>query len=787
MRNTLLSLSVCVCSLAALNAATLTNTLSFNTTDGNWNVAGNWNENSTTASYIPGAEMAAIIGLNTSAVINDGATYAAGNLWVRGGTLTVSSGTLAVNRAADAFVQWGAGQANATSTLYIGSGGTVTNVGANVVFGQGNNSTNSLVVDGGTFSMLANNMLMIGMGTGGEALRNSTTMTVTNGGTFSSLGVVSVGRDAYSTGKIIVDNSYFKTTGAVNVGDNNITSMGELVLTNASFSSGNMTIGNLGGGTLFVSGATANVSVANTVVALGSTGTLSVTGGAKYYSNTAVVFGQYNSGAPNSAATVTVSGTDTAFTVNGAITVGRSAYDNLLDNKSYLYVGDGAQITAAAALYIGAQTGNTGTGSTFVAGPGGYGVMTMSSATYTMTGSGASLNVGGSATGELYMTDSTIYLGDNQSSHIGTVNRADDSLSYMIHSCGDGNGYVSMTNSQILGVTTTAGNFNSRLYIGHVGEGTLVLNDSTVSNMTIFQIGTYLYRTLNTSQGMISDVLGTGSGTVVLNGNSYVSIMPTTTSGVVQDLVVGRGGSGTLIVNGGTLTTGGAIRIGEAGSETITISSGGSLTSSVLILSSTGSLQQTGGSIYADSLYIAGRTLTATTGTVANGEMIVTGGVTTVNTLSVGAGNTLSSATLNVASGGKVVVNQRFVVGNYATLSFTVKGNDFSQPLIDASGIGGADIILYTNGIYEIDLTGVTSTDADITITLMAYDTRPSNYGNITFQVDYDDTKYIFDADTDIIWDVDGLKVHLQYIPEPAMAGALMALLALTLAARRRK
>ena len=735
------------------------------------------------ATGIPDADTTVNINGANSVTLSGQDGYAA-QLLVRNGSLSILNGTLYANAGTTAYGQWGIGANDSTSILYIGTGGKLVNTRANIIFGGGNNATNLIDLDGGVLSV--SNMVMFGMATGGEDKRNTTTLVIRNGGQFLNSGITAFGRDAYSTGILSMSGGVFSTSNTVNIGDNQATSVGVATVSGGTFKSALLAVGNVGSGSMLVSNAGTTVSVSTLTIGNTSTsvGTMTVTNGATLTVANGVTLGFTNTNVSSAKGTLTVSGTGTRMYVNATgLNIGRSQYNESLGNTSAVTIENNATASISGNVNVGLQVGAavTGSGDTATSSwtaPGSGELNIGNGATLTLAS--GTINVGLASKGVMTVDGGTISMPSAAASvFVGGQTRLDSAENGKIFFSPAGQGTVSMNNATWDFGTAVA---NQRLYIAQTGTGSVTLTNSSINNLTLLQVGTYLQRGLAvnaTTYGgtTISTVAGQGTGYLTLNQGSVIDMR-------TFQVEFGTGGTGSLTVNGGKLTTSGNILLGYDAAPAISTSQGGVMTSSFAFLDGHATYLQTSGTVSANALLMAAKvngTLSGRTD-LSNAVATISGGSLSLKQLTVGVDTVGSNASFAVSNNASVKIDTRLNVSKNGALQFIIAGDspdDFgSAPIIDATG---AVFGMNADGDYSIDLSGYNSTGLN-TITLMVYDSGKAQ--NIAFNC------VGLGADYEILggnaqWGDTALTITL--VPEPSAAVSLFGLLALAFVVRRRR
>ena len=216
---------------------------------------------------------------------------------------------------------------------------------------------------------------------------------------------------------------------------------------------------------------------------------------------------------------------------------------------------------------------------------------------------------------------------------------------------------------------------------------------------------------------------------------------------------VGYWGKGSLHVNGGAVTLAGALLVGSGSAAT-------------------GTMTVSGGSLVAS---------TATLGHYGTGSMYLTGG----NAAFTGAVNVgvrtgkgylgISNATDNVSIGQTLSVGANGTLEVFADLSLA----DASSPIFNA---GALSLDVLGGYAVTLDNLGAVSVDTQVWIAEVASDVDQS-VKDIVWQLNGLMEGY----EANFEWIGNNLFLTVTPVPEPALSAALLALLSLALAVRRRK
>lgn len=569
-----------------------------------------------------------------------------------------------------------------SGNLAIMNGGSLTNNGLGYL-GFFANGAGTVSVDG-TGSIWDNTAgLKIGnFGTG--------TLTITHGGTVSDVNA-SIGSGAGGSGTVTVTGvgSTWTNSGDVSVGD---LGTGALTISSGALAitAGNSIVRNLGTGAATVTGAgTVWSAGVNLVVGLGASGTLQVLqGGSVSTTSTDIGSGTGTHGA------ITVDGTGSALGA-GALTVGEAGIGQLT-------VSGGGSVSSTSAFvgYYGGSSGSAsvnGAGSTWATdsltvAEGGSGTLVISNGG-AVTSTGA-INIGASATGSVTVDGAGSSLGlTNALLSVGKAGTGTLSITNG-GSVADGNARVGdaagATGSVLVDGAGSSWSTANVLFLGVAGTGTL-----TVSNSGhVTTIGAAIGAVAGGSGSAVIDGAGSSWASTSLSvGYATTGALAVTHGGSVINILtkVGEnsGSNGSIAVDGAGsfLTNASSIKVGDAGTGSLTIANGGAVAANgqFLIANQAGSSGALNIGAAPGSVAAAPGTLTTATVQFGAGTGAINfnhasanytfaadiSGTGTVNQLSgntVLTGNNSYDGPTNV-SGGRLSVNGTIAASNLTTVS----------------------------------------------------------------------------------------------------------------------
>ncbi len=643
------------------------------------------------------------IGSNTLTVNNPGDPVP--TLTIAGGL--VINGTANIGYTGNGAVNITSGTWNSSRAIYFGnqgtgnltmSGGMITDYGVFLgVYG----GTATATVTGGTWNTLSNGIFILGN---------------------SGMGTLNLAGGTISTGTMLIANNA-GSKGTLNLGTGG--TAGTLNATFITGGSGTATVNfNHTGDYTFASNLTGNL----TVNQLGS-GTTTLTGTSRYTGTTAIDTGGLvirGSLSNSSYFFVGNSGTGTLKIDGGSVTDTYGIIGNQIGSSGTATVTGGTWANSAEL-----QVGVYGTGMLTINGGlvtdvygiigvlDGNGTVTVTDGTWANS---SFLNVGHGSTGTLNLCDSgvvsvgsgtgTLNLGLYQGS-VGTLNLGTGgtagTLQAAIITGGSGSATVNFNHT---GDYTLASNLTGNLTVNQLGSGTTTLTgtSSYTGNTTVDGGGLVVKGSLKSSAPL--SVGNSGTGTLTIDGgsvsNTYAIIgnqngsdgTATVTSGTWANsgnLYVGNYGTGTLTINGGAVIDFiGAIGIQNGSSGTVTVTGGTWANKGDLFVgeSGTGSLIINGGAVIDSYAYISGGqnsngTVTVTGGTWANsGDLYVSysgAGALNINGGSVTNGNAFIGSQKDsngtvTVTGGTWTNSTNLFVGGSGTGTLTINGGSVTDP-----------------------------------------------------------------------------------------------------------
>jgi fibronectin-binding autotransporter adhesin len=555
---------------------------------------------------------------------------------------------------------------NGVGTLTVQNGGKLT-TSPDTFIGDASTGTGTITVTGSGSTWSNSGTIVVGnAGTG--------TVSIADGGVVTTAGYMLIANTSGKTGTVTVDGSGSSlTTATLYVGHNG--TGGLIISDGGNVAASSVAIGGAGSstgtGTVTVDGSGSSLnSTGGITVGHFGTGTLAVTDGGTVTSVGASYIGAWTSGAKG---TVTVDGAGSSWTNTGNLLLGYVG-------TGALNITDGGSVTATS-IHAGDYPSGVGTlivdgsGSTLavsgVIALGEAGVATMAVSNGAAVSSGSAY-IGNGYVGTTTVSDATwtvtddLVVGitnwDNRTSGTltvedgGTMTAGSITLGVITASPGRLTAATTSASGTVL-VTGTGSSLNTTgtLTVGESGTGALTVEDSgtlTSGNAVIGNTSTGVGRALIsgsgsswTSSGAIT-VGEAGTGTLTIADGATVKSL----SSIIGDAETGVG---TVTIDGVGSTwddTGDPI-VGNAGTGTLTISNGGTLISTVSVLGNastgTGTVLVTGsGSTWTDNS-------TITVGNLGSGTLTITdsGAVTAAGGVVVGAAST-GVGTLNITDAG---------------------------------------------------------------------------------------------------------------------------------------
>jgi T5SS/PEP-CTERM-associated repeat protein len=652
-----------------------------------------------------------------------------------------------------------------TVTLGLTTGQTYTVNGSNqFAVGNTGGQTANLKITGGTLSLTNSNTGLAGIGMVSGAVGNVTvdgvgtsfttssycdiaaagtgTLTVQNGASAALAGGPIFGGSntgnatitATGTGSSVsVNNAFIAASGTAvfNVNNGATGTLAGATVSNNSGSSGTINVGQLGTGTLAVTGtlnvgngsgtngnlnvnfgstlnATANVNI-NTggTATLNGTwnqnaGSVNVTGGTFNLNGglTAAASGQglsvssgnvYVGGFGNTVLNLTRSGSGQINFNNGSLTV-----TGTFNNGNSIQFIDGNTPTATPQLVLDQGATTTGLSDVYPGYSRRGSVFVTNGSTLTtndifagyVAGSNGSVSIANLNSKLQLSSSSYIGFGGTGALSVGgtgaSINTNGNSIYFGYLAGSSGSLDVSGTGSLNAG--------NATLYVGYNGTG----------SMTIHGGG-------SVQAGALIGASATGVGTTLISGGTWTAssiyvgyigtgTMTVQTGGQVNTNFFGTvgyfGGNGTVNLNGGSWTAATGFNIGDSngngGTGLVNVNQGGTLTasgSSTITLYPGGTVNLAGGTVNTGGIAASGGRMTW-----SSGALNVTGGGLTLDTTTFGTGISLGSPqTLNVQSGTLVVP---------AGQTFTLAGGN-----VNVAAIGGGGTYNLQTGNFAVGST----------------------------------------------------------------------------------
>jgi T5SS/PEP-CTERM-associated repeat protein len=664
------------------------------------------------------------------------------------GTVTIGAGSGQSTLTAGFLTVGNSG--TALSTFTVNAGGVFNQTADNfgVAIGQQSGSKGAVVINGGQFNVNGLNSA-IGVGNNGTG-----SLTVSNGGQLtlsSTSGGIGVAGGVGSTGDVTVDggqisvngpNAFFGVggsgTGTLAIINGGTVSVANLGLGTQTTGVGTATVGNGSGQSVLTvtnGMGVGNASTANSQLTVNSGGTVNVTGpnglaianSAGSRGSVLVDGGQLNitsglgvgnsgtgtltiqNGGQVTAANVGLGGTANAL---GTVTVGNGNGQSVLTVTNSMGVGNSSTGNSQLIVNSGGTVNVTGANGLGIAGSqGSQGSVLVDAGQLNVTGPNAFLGVGNGGTGSLTVinggTVNAVNLGlGNQTTAVGTMtvgNGNGQSVVTVSNSIGIGNSSIGTSQLTVnsggsVNVTDSAGSINvgsqqgsngavlvdggtlsltgvnSFAGIGNNGTGALTIQNGGSVTASVLHIG-------NQTNGVGTVVVGNGSGTSTLTvtkglavGNQGTGTLTVQSGGQVSVDVLavanqGATSAGTVVVgNGGALTAATSIGVGNNGNGALTIQNGGV----IMLTGANGSMgignsAGSSGTVLIDGgqLTVSGASSSIGIGNNGTGSFTVqNGGQVTMTGQNFGitAGSN-GSGTLNVTSGSSVTTEQLVVAG----------------------------------------------------------------------------------------------------------------------------
>jgi len=654
-------------------------TLTINLASGNYPII------SSTPTFTP---IDILIGVGTSGRLDQRAgTAATGNgNWLVVGRNNSGNGTFNL---ADTSTTGGTLTGFGTGTGSMNVGGTSTTIGRLIVGDAGSSTGTVNVNTSGTLKMEQDDIGIL-LGSGGT----------TTGNLNLDAGTVQVNSLAANIGMLIGTNGgdgnfrmsggTTNVTGGVWLGDNNINSQGLLQISGGSFNvtassavgssaSGQVFIGRgLGQGTMNVSGSASvtitgstNIGFTNTATS-GTAGTLTVSGGT--FNNT----GEMRVGSAQNSNTIIAAGTGTFNVSGGSATIGGNLVFGRGNDSGDLVTGQGTvsggTLTVAGDL-VTAYAGNNNLSQFTVSG----GTVNVG----TTAEKWMHVNQWDTARGQVTVSSGNLNLNTNSDIRFSTGNGTGAStftLSGGAVTSYSGNGTGGAT-SGIVDLNQAGGAGANNTF--NLNGGTLTIAQVITNNnngTATFNFNGGTLKASNASTNFV-DLGGAGQSAKVLAGgalidsNGYnITITEKLVTGAVSDGGLTKSGLGTLTLSAAN-TYNGATAV-NAGSLLLT--STGSLATSGVTVASTASLGGSGsisGSVTSAGQLLPGGPSTIGTLTIGNGLSLSGGNIALdlngANNATGGGTNDLLAITGNVSLSGIVIISPSFSSTPAASTSYT--------------------------------------------------------------------------------------------------------------------
>ncbi len=759
--------------------------------------------NTTTLSFARGQMSSATISLTDNATLQSDTV----TLFAEGANSSVSlslAGESKVDSAQNVNIANASGSA-ATVTL---ADNALLTAGTYLYVANGTNSQATLSMTGGTFSTVTVTD-SVGLATG----YGSTVSLNQSGGLVESKNSIFVG---HRTNSHATWNLSGGSASAVSVIVGN-QGTGTLAMTGGTLAATTVSLGAVSGAKGFFSmtSGTATLGALNVANTAGATGDISLSGNAKLYVETlSMAVSNYAVGTFSGQSTTTI-GTHLRVGVG----MGAAVYMEIAESASMTIYGSasvgfgsggntflvmtGGQLnaltvtgsTTAGALYVGWHTGVNGTMT--IGGTAKLNVQTLSTGN---VGGTANVYFGGDS--ENYI-GGAVLLGSRENSQASSMTISESAITNVQGFFYVANAANASASLNIAGGTTNVtGGFG--IGTGSGSNATFVMSEGTLNLYNIAQIG------LRTNSQVVSTLSGgtinaMGSNYAIANGDGIVTTMSlegthvkATTVNIANAAVSSTSSStfggtayvtlsggtlaasanlfmanqastaATLTINGGTLTVGNNMQIGN----------GGTATNATLLLSA--------GHVYVqNTLTIAkgGYAGISGTGILAAGTLSIDNGGIFRGRLFVGA---LSGAPANYARVNNLVLAIGVQLQDDTYLSSTGR----VSLVVSGSSDSGADALIQMANIIaengaqiSVDLTNFVITGEE-TVDILSY-VDATNLNGVTITVTgYNQSNWIVEGQ----WNETTKMLELMIlIPEPAANAALLGLLALAVAVRRKK
>ncbi len=249
-------------------------------------------------------------------------------------------------------------------------------------------------------------------------------------------------------------------------------------------------------------------------------------------------------------------------------------------------------------------------------------------------------------------------------------------------------------------------------------------------------------------------------------------------------MVIGGTGSGTVHLQNGlvdlqTVYVGGQYSSGSASGTAVMTVSGGLLTTSGLVLGSvgTGEFYMNGGTTNVGGSVNVGNNRNGTLSVMAG---TFTQAVSTYSYFTVGGND--GSAAVTFSNKADLIALSNLQVNSNGAMTLKLEGGnaDFSGAVLTVDRL-----ITSASAQMIIDLSDYAATEDKI-LDLMYVTNLSGSEGDISWVIEGLGSQYEIDG-TGAYWDGNTLKIGINYIPEPSVSAALLGLLGVALAARRRK